>query len=131
MGNDKNHDDLLMFFSTKTENYPIKIRLFSNNSSRLYPPNLTFNEWDIIQLNMSQNTFEIETVRQVNLLIKELGLAECKRLGFIYENSQGIMSLSTSGLGYLLFIKGRGITRLEEAFAAGRECAFEEIEDKK
>jgi len=81
---------------------------------------------------MSQNTFEIGSVRQLEALIKELGgVAECKRLGFVYEDEQGIMSLSTSGMGYLVFIKARNINNLAEAFAAGRECAFIEIEDQK
>ena len=40
------------------------------------------------------------------------------------------MSLSTAGLGYLLFVKAADVTSLAEAFAAGRECAFDEIDDK-
>jgi hypothetical protein len=36
------------------------------------------------------------------------------------------MSLSTAGLGYLLYVRARGITSLAEAFAAGYECAHEE-----
>ena len=80
---------------------------------------------------MSQNTFDIDSVRQIEALAKSLGgLAECKRLGFIFEDAQGVMSLSTAGLGYLLYVKARGITSLAEAFAAGYECAHDEIEDK-
>jgi hypothetical protein len=36
------------------------------------------------------------------------------------------MSLSAAGLGYLLYVKARGITSIAEAFAAGRECALAE-----
>jgi hypothetical protein len=35
------------------------------------------------------------------------------------------MSLSTSGLGYLLFVKAADIKKLAEAFAAGYQCAME------
>ena len=80
---------------------------------------------------MSQNTFDIDSVRQIEALAKSLGgLAECKRLGFIFEDAQGVMSLSTAGLGYLLYVKARGITSLAEAFAAGYECAHDEIRAK-
>lgn len=75
------------------------------------------------------NTFDIDSVRQIEALARDLGgIAECKRLGFIYEDDQGVMSLSTAGLGYLLYVKARGITSLAEAFAAGRTCALDEIE---
>jgi hypothetical protein len=79
---------------------------------------------------MAQNAFDIDSVRQLGVLIKELGLEECKRLDFVYEDKQGVMSLSTAGLGYLLFVKAADVTSLAGAFAAGRECAFDEIEDK-
>jgi len=80
---------------------------------------------------MSENTFDIESVRQIESLVESLGsLAECKRLGFIFQDGQGIMSLSVAGLGYLLFVKARNITSLAEAFAAGYECAVDEIKDK-
>jgi hypothetical protein len=75
------------------------------------------------------NAYDIETVRQIEILAKSLGgLAECKRLGFIYQNDDGVMSLSSAGLGYLLYVNARGITSLAEAFAAGRECALVEID---
>jgi hypothetical protein len=80
---------------------------------------------------MAENIFEIDSVRQIEALVKSLGgLPECKRLGLIYEDRQGVMSLSVAGLGYLLYVKARGITSLAEAFAAGYECAHEEINDK-
>lgn len=79
---------------------------------------------------MSQNVFGVETVRQLDVLIKELGLTECKRLEFIHEDEQGIMRLSTAGLGYLLSVKAAEVTTLAAAFAAGRRCAFDEIEDR-
>ncbi len=75
------------------------------------------------------NTFDIESVCQIESLAKSLGgLKECKRLGFIYEDGQGVMSLSVAGLGYLLFVKATGVTSLAEAFAAGYQCAHEENE---
>jgi hypothetical protein len=76
---------------------------------------------------MTQSTaYDIETVRQIEVLAKSLGgIAECKRLGFSYENDDGVMSLSSAGLGCLLFVRARGISSMAEAFA-GRECALEE-----
>jgi hypothetical protein len=80
---------------------------------------------------MSQNTFDIGSVRQIDALVKSVGrLEECKRLGFIFEDPQGIMSLSTAGLGYLLSVEARGIKSLAEAFAAGYECAHDVINPK-
>jgi hypothetical protein len=78
-------------------------------------------------LMTESNTYDIETVRQIEVLAKSLGgIAECKRLGFIHQNDDGVMSLSPAGLGYLLYVHATGITSLAEAFAAGRECALEE-----
>ncbi len=37
---------------------------------------------------------------------------------------------STAGMGYLLYVVATDITTLAEAFTAGREAAFEEIENK-
>ena len=76
---------------------------------------------------MSDNTFDIESVRPIEKLSQSLGgLAECKRLGFIFEDEQGVMSLSAAGLGYLLFVDAPGVTGLAEAFAAGYQCAKDE-----
>jgi hypothetical protein len=56
-------------------------------------------------------TYDIETVRQVETLSKFLGgLAECKRLGFIHEDDQGVVRLSSAGLGYLVYVRACGIT---------------------
>jgi hypothetical protein len=80
---------------------------------------------------MSDNVFDIGTHRPLETLIRELGgLDECRRLGFICEDENGIMSLSSAGLGYLLFVKARDITRVAEAFAAGYQCAAEFHEAK-
>lgn len=77
---------------------------------------------------MSENTFDIESVRQIEALTQELGgLTECKRLGFIFADEQGVMSLSVAGLGYLLYVKARGVKSLAEAFAEGYQCARDEI----
>jgi hypothetical protein len=80
---------------------------------------------------MSENTFDIESVRQIEALTQELGgLTECKRLGFIFEDEQGVMSLSVAGLGYLLFVKARDVNSLAEAFAEGYQCALDNIKYK-
>ena len=80
---------------------------------------------------MSDNTFDIDSVRQIEKLKKSLGgLAECKRLGFIFEDEGGVMSLSVAGLGYLLNVEARGVTSLAEAFAAGYQCAHDEVESR-
>jgi hypothetical protein len=79
---------------------------------------------------MSENTFEIESVRQIEALTQELGgLTERKRLGFIFEDEQCVMSLSVAGLGDLLFVKARDITSLAEAIAEGYPCAHDERTD--
>ena len=76
---------------------------------------------------MTGNTFDFETMRQLESLSKELGgLDECKRLGFVYEDENRIMSLSSAGLGYLLLVKARNVSSLAEAFAAGYQCAHDE-----
>jgi hypothetical protein len=80
---------------------------------------------------MSDNVFDIGSHRPLETLIKELGgLDECQRLGFVFEDENRIMSLSTAGLGYLLFVKARGIASVAEAFAAGYQCAAEEYDAK-
>ena len=77
------------------------------------------------------NAFDFETMRHLDVLAKSLGgLDECKRLGFVHEDKQGVMSVSAAGLGYLLYVRARGITSLAEAFAAGREYALDEMEHK-
>jgi hypothetical protein len=76
---------------------------------------------------LSENTFDIESVRQIETLTKSLGgLAACKRLGFIFEDEQGVMSLSVAGLGYLLYVRAGSVKNLAEAFAAGYQCAKED-----
>jgi hypothetical protein len=76
---------------------------------------------------MSGNTFDIETIRQLKSLSKSLGgLTECKRLGFVYEDDNGVLSLSSAGLGYLLSVRARNVTSVAEAFAAGYQCAHDE-----
>jgi len=75
---------------------------------------------------MSGNTFSIDTVRQVEKLAKSLGgLDECRRLGFVVEDKQGIISLTPVGFGYLTYVEARELKSLAEAFAAGFECAWD------
>ena len=78
------------------------------------------------------NIFDFNSLPQIERL-KDLlgGLDECKRLGFIHVDEQEIQSLSTAGMGFLLYVVARNVTSLAEAFAAGRIAAYDEIEDKK
>jgi hypothetical protein len=76
---------------------------------------------------MSDNVFDMATLRPLEALIRELGgLDECKRLGFVFEDENKIMSLSHAGMGYLLFVKAAGTTAVAEAFAAGYQCGADE-----
>lgn len=73
------------------------------------------------------NAFDIESVRQIETLAKEVGgLDRCRQLGFVFEDDQGVASLSVSGLGYLLYVRAGIITDRAEAFAAGYQCANDE-----
>jgi hypothetical protein len=73
------------------------------------------------------NTVDFETMPQIEALSKELGgLGECKRLGFIVEDRQGITGLTAAGLGYLLYVRALDLKTLAEAFAAGFQCGLEE-----
>jgi hypothetical protein len=78
---------------------------------------------------MTDNVFDMATLRPLDALIKELGgLDECRRLGFVFEDQNNIMSLSTAGMGYLCFVKAAGIASVAEAFAAGYQCRAEEYD---
>jgi hypothetical protein len=80
---------------------------------------------------MSDNVFDMGTLRPLEALIRQLGgLDECRRLGFVFEDENKIMSLSHAGMGYLCFVKAAGIAGVAEAFAAGYQCAAEEHEAK-
>ena len=80
---------------------------------------------------MSDNVFDMGTLRPLEALIRELGgLDECRRLGFVFEDENKIMSLSHAGMGYLISVKAAGVTGLAEAFAAGYQCAAEDCEAK-
>lgn len=75
---------------------------------------------------MSNNVFDIEHHRPLEALVKELGgMDECKRLGFVFEDENKVASLSSAGMGYLLFVKAAEVNSLAEAFAAGYLCALE------
>ena len=76
----------------------------------------------------TNNTFDIETGTTLNQLIKRLnGLAECQRLGFVFEDEKGVMSPSAAGFAYLMFVFARDITDPAEAFATGYQAAFDEM----
>ena len=80
---------------------------------------------------MSDNVFDMGTLRPLEALIRELGgLDECKRLGYVFEDENKIMSLSHAGMGYLLFVKAASTTAVAEAFAAGYQCGADEYAAK-
>jgi hypothetical protein len=80
---------------------------------------------------MSDNVFDMGTLRPLEALIRELGgLDECRRLGFVFEDENKIMSLSHAGMGYLCFVKAAGITGVAEAFASGYQCGADQHEAK-
>ena len=62
-------------------------------------------------------------MHQIEALRASLGDAECRRLGFLFEDERGVTTLSTAGFGHLIFVEAAGVTTLAEAFAAGYECA--------
>ncbi len=79
---------------------------------------------------MADNAIDFETGSTLTQLVKRLGsLDECRRLGFVFEDEQGVVATSTAGLAYLLFVVARNITDPAEAFAAGYQAAFEEMDD--
>ena len=41
----------------------------------------------------------------------------------VYEDERGIFSLSTAGLGLLIFVRARNTTGVADAIAAGYQCA--------
>jgi hypothetical protein len=76
---------------------------------------------------MANNAFEFEHIAQIEQLARSLGgIAECLRLGFVYENEQGVIALSSAGLGFLVYVRARDITSVAEAFAAGYQTSAEE-----
>jgi hypothetical protein len=80
---------------------------------------------------MSSNVYDIGTHRPLEALARLLGgLDECRRLGFVFEDENNVMSLSQAGMGYLLFVDAAGIKGAAEAFAAGYQCAAELHADK-
>jgi hypothetical protein len=82
---------------------------------------------------MSDNVFDMGTLRPLEALIRELGgLDECRRLGlgFVFEDENKIMSLSHAGMGHLCFVKAAGITGVAEAFASGYQCEADQSESK-
>ena len=73
---------------------------------------------------MAENAIDFETGRTLNALIRRLGgIDECLRLGFIYQDPNGVMSPSAAGMAYLMYVVARDISDPAEAFAAGYEAA--------
>ena len=75
---------------------------------------------------MAENAIDFETGKTLNALVRRLGsLDECLRLGFVCQDLKGVMSPSSAGIAYLLYVVARDITDTAEAFAAGYEAATE------
>jgi hypothetical protein len=72
------------------------------------------------------NVYDFESRPQIEALEKQLGRTECVRLGFLFEDGEGIVRLTVSGFGYLLYVGCLGIKGVAEAFAAGYQCAHQE-----
>lgn len=73
------------------------------------------------------NVYYFEHRPQIEKLEKELGRAECVRLGFMFEDDEGIVRVTVAGYGYLLYTGCLEIKTVAEAFAAGYQCAREEM----
>lgn len=76
---------------------------------------------------MRQDILAFDHLRQLDTL-KEIvgGLDECKRLGFVHVDGQGVQSLSPVGLGFLIYVVAGEIKTLPEAFAAGWQAGTEQ-----
>jgi len=91
-------------------------------------PDIRFlNLWTIRDrpISMANGVIDFHNMQQIEKLRAQLGDAECRRLGFIFDDEKGITALSTAGFGYLVFVEAAGVTSLPEAFAAGYQCAAE------
>ena len=79
---------------------------------------------------MTQDVLNFDHLRQLDKLKETVGgLDECKRLGFVHIDEQGIQSLSPAGLGFLLFVVAGDVKTLPEAFAAGWQSAIDHETD--
>jgi hypothetical protein len=75
---------------------------------------------------MTQDVLNFDHLRQLDTLKETVGgLEECKRLGFVHIDEQGLQSLSPVGLGFLLFIVASDVKTLPEAFAAGWQASID------
>lgn len=79
---------------------------------------------------MTRDILAFDHLRQLEKL-KEIvgGLDECKRLGFIHVDGQGVQDLSAAGMGFLLYVATGSASTLAEAFAAGWQTAADENGD--
>jgi hypothetical protein len=76
------------------------------------------------------NVFAFDHHHQVEKLIEVVGsLDQCKKLGFVVTDEQGILNLSAAGLGFLLYIVTGYASTLPEAFAAGWQAAMDLAKD--
>ena len=79
---------------------------------------------------MTQDVLNFDHLRQLDKLKETVGgLDECKRLGFVHIDEQGVQSLSPVGLGFLLFVVAGDVKTLPEAFAAGWQGAIDHETD--
>jgi hypothetical protein len=73
------------------------------------------------------NVYDIDYHPQIAKLERQLGRAECMRLGYLMEDDEGIVRVTVAGYGYLLYTGCLDIRTVAEAFAAGYQCAREEM----
>ncbi|UDF04052.1 hypothetical protein [Asticcacaulis sp. AND118] len=68
---------------------------------------------------------DFQNMQQIEALYRQLGDAECHRLGFVFQDERGVATLSTAGFGYLTFVVAAEVATVEEAFTAGYQCAID------
>lgn len=79
---------------------------------------------------MTQEILDFDHMQPLEKLKKIVGsLDECKRLGFVHIDGQGVQSLTAVGLGFLIYIVARDVKNLPEAFAAGWQAAIDHETD--
>lgn len=74
---------------------------------------------------MDGKVIEFDHMHQVEALRRHLTDAECRRLGFIFDDEVGVTMLSAAGFGFLIYLAYQGPQSVAEAFAAGYQCAAE------
>jgi len=68
---------------------------------------------------------DFQNMQQIQCLVDLFGEAQCKRLGFLFDDERGVATLTTAGMGYLIDVEAGGISTVAEAYAAGYQQAAE------